>query len=206
MNDQDFAVQLGETVDRGIGFENKAYPFIYNFISSQEENWERLNGTLAGNISDIAIPVASGQRVRHAIRIEPDRMFKILWYKYTVYWIDSQNSNYRWYEPIAGWFQEVDYQTAIGTPLIDSIQVSVSYLPNNEFAYGGINTRSITNLGGYTIPLAVETVQGYDYGYGQLKTPHLLARNGVVVFEITNTHDVKDLYVGGIIYGMKIRI
>lgn len=206
MRNEDFAVQLDESVDKGIGYENKAYPFIYNFISSTDENWDRLNGTLAGNISDIAIPIGPGATIRHAVHIEPDRMFKILWYKYTAYWIDSQNSNYRWYEPVAAWFQEVDYQTMIGSPLINSIDISVQYLPNNEFAYGGINTRSITNLGGYTIPLAVSSVQGYDYGYGQLKTPHLLARNGVVVFEITNQHDTKTLYVGGIIYGMKIRV
>jgi hypothetical protein len=117
-------------------------------------------------------------------------------------------NKYMWYEEPTGFFLEQgDYQTAIGTPLLRYITVSVWFAtPQNIYLYGGINQDAQTNPHGDVIPVNVKSVQGYDYGFGQLFSDFLLPREGNVFFDINNNHPVKDLVVGCTARGLKIRV
>lgn len=127
--------------------------------------------------------------------------------KFSAYY--DLNGTYLWYEPHTGWFQEqFDYNFAIGTPLIDFIDMSVSFHgPDGRILYGGQSM--VFTDGGVVngkIPLPINSVQGYDFGWGQLRTPYFLPSDAVIQFEITNRHTLKNLVVGGLIHGLKVRL
>lgn len=203
-NYPDRAVKFGEAVDMGLGAQ-KAYPFIYSFVNVEDDEWQPGQTGLT-NLIGMGPAIPAGGTVRHFIRLNPDFNYKLLWLKYSVYYWDEQNGIYVWYEPIGGWFQEQgDYQTMIGTPLVNSIKVSLSaQAPSTRYIYGGAATDALRATA--LLPLDLECVQGYDYGYAQLHTPHLLPREGQLLLEITNTHTIKTLLVTGLLHGMKVRI
>jgi hypothetical protein len=202
------AVKFGRAADAGLGV-NKAFPYIYNFVNREDDEWEANKGEgTAGNLTGIGPLVPSGQTVQHVIRLDPDFNFKLLWFKYTTYWHDAANSLYFWYDPVAGWFLEPtgNTQAHIGTPLTRYIRISVSFRPDSRYLYGGQNLDILTNGQGGLVPINIQSVQGYDFGYGQVRAPYWLPNWGYIVFEITNTHTIKDIVVGGIAFGMKVRV
>lgn len=207
-HNENYAVRFGEAVDKGIGPE-KAFPFIYNFVPFENDTWESVKGAAtASNLTGIGPLVPSGGTILHPVVLDPDYNFKLLWVKYTAYWLDTVNGYYVWYEPIVNWFQELDYQAFIGTPLVNSLEIKMSaYAPDNRILYGDSSMQTSFSVGGNAQqPAPVDCLQGYDFGWGQLRTPYIMPREGILMFEITNNHTVKDLYVGAAIYGMKIRI
>ena len=209
-NNPDYAVQFGRSVDMGLG-PQKAFPFFYNFVPSDKDNWDLVKGGgSAANLQGIGPQVGPNATIDHVINLDADSNFTLLSLKYTVYHIpELALAGYRWYDIIpAGWFQEqFDYQTSYGTPLSRYIEISISFIgPDGRYLYGGQNLDAVTNNRGGLLPLPIEVSQGYDFGYGQLRTPYLLPTNGSVMVKITNTHTVKTLVVGGILQGMKVRI
>jgi len=278
-----YAIQFGEGVDMGLE-PQKVFPFFYPFVNSEDDNWDATKEPgFVGNLSDIGPVVPAGGKVRYAMRLDPDYMWKLLSFKYTVYYpyfretnnfmtgtasiaagsdqlvgvgtlfltelipgdtimlngnlyrIESITNNllatikdadipavaepsgafsqeqwtkYMWYEEPTGFFLEQgDYQTAIGTPLHRYIRVSVwMATPQNVYLYGGMNLDRQINNHGDVIPVNVQAVQGYEYGFGQLFTDFLLPRQGIVFFDILNTHSIKDLVVGCTARGLKIRV
>jgi hypothetical protein len=122
--------------------------------------------------------------------------------------INLADMYYIWYEPITGWIEDLgDYQNYIGTPLSRFISVSVNFRSDSRYLYGGQNLDSATGRGNNgLVPLPFSVLQGYDYGYGQLTAPYLLPKDGSILFEFTNNHTIKTLRVGGIAYGMKVRL
>lgn len=207
MNSPDRAVRFGETIDKGLE-PQPCFPFMYNFVNFEDDTWEQAKGAgTAGNLTGIGPLVGPLATIQHIIKLEPDYMFLLEHLKYTAYYHDSRVSQYLWYEPIVGWFLDVaDYQTQIGTPLVSAISISLSIRPDNRYIYGGQNLDAVTNLQGSVLPLPVPDAQGYDYGYGQIVTPYLLPRDTQLLVEITNRHPTRALYVGGFLYGYKIRL
>lgn len=281
--DPNYAIQFGEGVDMGLEAQ-KVFPFFYPFVNSENDNWDSNKGAgTIGNLSDIGPVVPSGGKVRWAMKLEPDYMWKLLSFKYTAYYLSERpialltgtgaiaansdnlvggggslfltelipgdtiqlnGNNYRiesitndalaiikdadiptaaeaagamtrlawnkymWYEEPAGFFLEQgDEQTSIGTPLVNSISVSVWFAtPQNIYLYGGINLDSAINTHADVIPVPVRGIQGYDFGFGQLFTDFLLPREGIVFFDIINNHPIKDLVVGCTARGLKIRV
>lgn len=201
------AVRFGDNVDFGIG-SNQCFPFYYNFVNSEEDEWEANKGAAtAGNLTGIGPAVAPGATIDHTIQLDTDYNFMIEFFRYTVYWLDTVNGLYTWYEPIVGFFLNIsDYQTQIGTPLTNSIQISVFLKPRNYILMGGQNLNAIVNNAGALVPVPVSVIQGYDYGYGQVITPFFMSYDSQIVLQITNTHTIKTLYVGGIVGGKKVRI
>jgi hypothetical protein len=135
-----------------------------------------------------------------------------LWTKYTTYVIKTSiifPDSYVWYDaPAAGWFlEQSNPEMNAATPWTNSIAVSLS-VPSNQgvYVYGGANTDPVRTPNRSTMPLALVTMQGADSGFGQLRTPYLLPRAGTVIVEITNVHPTQDIYVAGILYGMKVRV
>lgn len=206
-NPVDRAVRLGQSVDMGLG-PQKAFPFIYSFVDSVDDTWDTNKGT--DNLDSIGPLVAAGGTIDHPVRLRHDYNFKLLWIKYSAYWYDSQNGIYVWYEPIVGWsglLEQGDFQTVIGTPLVQSLQISVSaHGPDGRYLYGGQNLENPVNNRGPLLPIQPTTIQGYDFGYGQIRTEYLLPKSAILNFRITNTHSIKALRVAGLIYGMKIRV
>lgn len=287
MNQQynpNYAIQFGEGVDKGLE-RQKVFPFFYPFVNSEDDDWDIQKGAgTLGNLSDIGpVVAANGGKLRRAMRLEPDYMWKLLSFKYTAYYLDQRAqlnpltgtsfdiaaasdtlsgtgtafstelipgdtvqigvqtfriesitnnttatikdadvpaaavsgaaairlawNKYMWYEEPDGWFLEQgDYQTAIGTPLSDYLEVSVWMAsPQNVYLYGGINQDPTINNHDDVIPVPVRGVQGYDFGFAQLFTDFLLPRQGVVFFDIINNHPTKNLVVGCTARGLKIR-
>lgn len=206
-NSPNNAVRFGESV--GMAFEEQqAFPYFYNFVNSVDDQWESQHlASAAGNIAHIGPAVAPLQTVDHPIRLDPDFNFKLLWLKYTAYTLPTiAVAEYRWYVQPVGWFLEQgDFQMAIGTPLIDFLAVSLFFTgPDGRYLYGGHNTDPLINAS--LVPLPITAVQGYDYGIGQLETPYLLPKNGIVMVRITNIHPTFTIYVGGALYGMKVTV
>ena len=194
-----FAAPLGDNVD--LDPDNKAYPFIYAFLNSDED-------TANDGFGSLGVTVPVGRTIRHPISLDPDYNFRLLWAKYSVYHeLASPAGQQIWYENIAGWGLEFwDYQTDIGTPLTRFIDLTLTVNNDAEQLYGGFNTEASVNLGGALLPIRMKAIQGYDYGMGQLRTPYLIPKDSSVTVEMTNTHPDKELVVNGMLYGVKIRM
>jgi len=212
MNSIHRAVRFRESVDKAIG-PNKAFPFVYNFVNKRDDQWtpQAIITDYAANLVGCApVVLAPGQTGQHIIQLDPDYNFMLLWFKYTVYniYVEDVETTYIWYEPVAGWFQEQgDYQTSYGTPLTRLISVSVNFRSDSRYLYGGQNLDFATGRGNAAlVPLPFHVLQGYDFGMGQVTTPYLLPREGSILFEFTNNHTVKTLRIGGIAYGIKVRL
>jgi hypothetical protein len=97
----------------------------------------------------------------------------------------------------------------IGTSLARYLRVTLSFQGSgSNVLYGGdyLNIVPNANVVNGRLPLPMEVLQGYDYGYMTTRTPYLLPRQGMMVFEVTNMHPRKALIAGAAIYGMKIRL
>ena len=207
-NSPDYSVQFGQTIDKGLEGQ-RAFPFFYNFVNAVDDTWEAVKGpATAANLTGIGPAIPALGSVQHPIRLDPDYNYLLLWIRYTATWLDTVNGIYVWYEPVVGWFQEQgDYQSSIGTPLVASIDVSAFFLGSQtNYLYGGFNTNPLAGGGTGRLSLPIEAAQGYDCGMGQLRTPYLLPREGIVMLDIHNRHTVKTLVVGGCLYGLKIRL
>lgn len=194
INSRNYAVEFGKSVDKGIG-PNKAYPFWYTLIPKADDTWEADKGTLAGNIGFIGPTIPAQGEKDWSINLSADYNFMLLRVHYTVYYIDSGNSNYEWYDDETGW--RYDYgsdQSAVGTPLTRFIGLSLAYRPASRYLYGESSI----------IPLTV--VQGNESGIGELRTKVLLPRSGQLIFHIENDHTTKDLVVGASVFGIKVRL
>lgn len=205
-NSPDYAVRFGETVDAAMGDHNRAFPFIYSLVQREDDTWEQNKGI---DVMDSIGPrILAGGQVDHAIKLDPDYMYKLLWAKFCAYY--NAQGTYLWYEPVlagGNMLLEYDYQTVIGTPLVASLRISISmHGPDGRYLYGGKNLDNMVNQQGDLSPVDPGAIQGYEYGWGQLRTPYLLPREGLIRLQITNTHSVKALYVGGLLYGLKVRI
>lgn len=205
MNNPNTAINFGKSVDGGHGI-NKGYSFVYNFIPRRSDTWVP-GGALAANLNGIGVAVAAGATVQHAIRIDKDYNYYMTSFRYTAYFIDAVGGDYEWYAQPAGWHLTlVDPQTAIGTQYLHFLRVSVWFDPSGQFLYGGKNLDAASGRAGGLIPLPIDLLQGYEYGYGQLRTARLLPSDGNIVFEITNTHATANLIVGGSVHGYKVRL
>lgn len=99
-----------------------------------------------------------------------------------------------------------DYNAAKGNSYLRYLDVSVSFsAPQNQYLYGGANLNPIQNGATGIFPLPIKSVQGYEYGYGQLATPMLLPLEGNIRFQFFNRSAV-DLIVSGCIGGVKVRL
>lgn len=205
-NNPNYALQLGRSVDRAYG-PNKAYSFIYPFIRKQDDSWIPDQSGYT-NLAGMGILLPAGLGGEIALNMNYDYNFKLKWFKYSAYYYDSQSGKYLWWEPVAGWqYEQGDYQTAIGTPLINSIKVSVILVGSQQrVLYGGANLDGQVNVNWNRLPVDCSVLQGYDYGIGQLYTPYLLAKGGTILFQFQNTHTIKNLLVTGMAYGTKVRL
>jgi len=209
---KDRTVRLGRSVDMGFG-PNKAFPFVYNFVNKGDDNWRPGLGVVANLVNGmgVIVPAQAGvlnsgvSPVQHVVRLDPDYNFKMLGIKYTVYYVDFRLNVYDWYDdPVGYYYESTDNQTQYGTPLWHYIRASVSFIGDSRYLYGDTVFNPAT--GPMKLPLPTDVLQGYDVCPVTLRVPYLLPSNGIILFELTNTHPTKDLKVGAGIFGMKIRL
>ena len=205
----DYSIKFGRTVDMGLEAQ-KAFPFMYPFVQSSDDTWDLDKGTMAGNMSGLALLIprataAGPGRRQIPIRLDPDYAYKLLWTKYSAYFIHG--TVYEWYDQPANWFLEQSQpEMAAGTPLTNYLYVSLSIASGaGIYVYGGHNTNPVAYPNTSVIPLSVRAMQGYDFGWAQLRSPYFVARSGTILIDMYNVSTDKDLYVAGLLYGMKVR-
>lgn len=207
---QDYSVQFGTSVDMGMG-PQKTFPFLYGFIHKRDDTWVPTTD-LDDNLNGLGVTVAAGTTVEHPVILDPDYNFKMLYFKYAVYHHDEANGYYEWYEDVPNplavvWEYDLfDQQTSYGDPLVRNIDVSLYVGTSNQYIYGGANNDIRPTSTAALVPLPIETIQGYEYGFGMPKIPYLLPKNGQLIFKITNNHATKSMVVTGLVHGVKVRL
>jgi hypothetical protein len=203
---EDYAVKFGR--DPSLGLEGqRAFPFMYTFVNHSDDKWIPGQGSLA-NLDSIGPVVPAGSKRQVNVLLDADYNFKLLAIRYSVYAYDGETGIYYWknvppynFIPISGGMaDEVDW---MGDDLVKYVGVTLSFQGSgSNILYGGPNVGA---LGGQRVPLPLDVIQGFEYGFLTTRTPYLLPRQGIMVFELTNKFS-DDVVVAAAIYGMKIRI
>jgi hypothetical protein len=203
----------------------KAFPFIYSFINRNDDQWAAQSvmttqaAALTNIVNGIGPLVPANSKITHNVMLDPDYIFKLLSIKYTAYYsyevppngVGEHFGAYQWYEnTLSSQIDAIDPDMQkVGTPLSHYIGITLSFMGSGaQVLYGGDDQGPVPTLrnGSRRVPLPVEVIQGYDYGYLTMRIPHLLPQQACLVFEISNFHPTYDLVVGAGIYGMKIRM
>ena len=193
-------IKIGHSVDGGMGF-NKTFPFIFNFISKDDDTWDVNKGA-----ASMGVTVPAQGRVKHVIHTSEDYNFKLLFLHYTVYYYDSRAGTYSAWEIDPG-VQYIYGDTALGDPYTAYIKVAVAFQPDSETLMGHPPFTTVTpGVVDDCVPVPIEVIQDDRSGIGMVRTPYILPRNGNIMFDIFNRHPTKDLIVGGCAQGIKIRL
>jgi hypothetical protein len=200
-----------------MGLESeKAFPFIYTFRNRSDDAWAAQTtitaqaAAITNVVNGIGPTVPAASRITHNVMLDADYIFKLLSIKYTACYVSS-TPDYQWYEN-CGILQSDGLDpdmNKIGTPLSCYIGMTLSFSgAQAQVLYGGDDCGPVPRMqyGSRREPILVNSIQGYDYGFLALRTPKLLTQQACLIFDITNTHPTKDLVVGAVIYGMKIRM
>jgi hypothetical protein len=190
--------------------EQKAFPFIYTFVNRNDDTWSPNQALPMSNLSCLGPVVPALSSITHNVPLDPDYNYKLIAIKFSAYKYIGPNGasgHYAWnaqwgFGPAHdGGDTSIDFA---GTPLVSYVKMTLSFQGsgNSVIQHGGPDTGP---LGGQRVPLPIDVKQGYDSGYYVARTPHLLPRQGMMVFEITNDFDV-DIVVAAAIYGLKIRL
>jgi hypothetical protein len=192
---RDFSVKFGRDPRQGL-YSVKAIPFLYSLINHNDSD-ETIG------IDSYGVLCKADAITSHYVRLDPDYNYKLIAIKYSTYY--NNRGRMEWYEnsnTAAVYLPDV----FPGTSYNQYIQVSLSVLGSgSQTLFGGQNVQSI-NDGAAKIPMAISSMQGYEYGFQALRCEYLVPMQGIFSFEFTNTHKTKDIYVAACMYGMKIRL
>lgn len=204
-NSPDTAVKLGMTTDAGMDLPNTNWSFCYNFVDSNRDTWEQNKSDSMASIGPLI--GANGGMGEVVVRMNEDTPFRMLWMKFNVYH-KTRTNLIEWYESdsMVNFFLDPYFnQSTMGIPMHQYIRARLTIAsPDGRILYGDKESDGITSRAGLMLPIS--TLQGYDYGMGQLYQPYLLPKQGVITIDLLNTHPSKALYVGGAIFGEKVRI
>jgi hypothetical protein len=203
---KDYSVKFGRDPVMGLEGRN-AFPFFYTLVNHNDVDWTPGIYPNQPDISTYAVRCPAAAVTPHYVRLDPDYNYKLIAIKYSAYiWVPPNGSagSYIWY------LNNNYTQEPSGTPAYSAIQVSLSVQGSGSATlFGGQNVQAI-NTTNARIPLAVECMEGYDYGFQALRCEYLLPLQGVLAFEFTNTlpegRGEPDIYVAAMMYGMKIRL
>lgn len=197
------------------GLEGKdAFPFFYTLVNHNDINWTP--NASPPDLSTYTVLCKAGSMTPHYVRLDPDYNYKLIAIKYSAYSYvppNGRGGHYSWYGT-AGQFNTyldpgIDYG---GDPLTRYIQVSLSIQGSGSATiFGGQNVQGAAGNADAKIPLAIECMQGYEYGFQALRCPYLLPLQAILSFEFTNTRaadpsGASDIYIAAMMYGMKIRL
>ncbi len=138
--DPNYAIQFGEGVDKGLE-RQKVFPFFYPFVNSNDDEWDLNKGAgTIGNLSDIGPTIPSGGKLRQAMKLDPDYMWKLLSFKYTAYYL-SERAELNPMTGTASIAAGSDNLVGVGTQFLTEL------IPGDTIQLNGNNYRieSITN-------------------------------------------------------------
>lgn len=201
MNSPHRAVRVGETPFTW--GKQKQFPFMYTFLTP-----------LNHKQPEPGIRVASNAHTTHHVRTDPDFAFKLLWVKYSAYWKDTSGAYavYRAFdESKVVSILPGDPAATAGDQLTNHLFVTLQMLSSGaRTIVGSKNLQPWRNdtdalLENGMVPMCAGAGQGYMYGYGEVRTPYLCPKDGVMQFRLTNDF-TEDLYVNAAIFGLKLRV
>lgn len=93
----------------------------------------------------------------------------------------------------------------LGTPVYENVKVSLyAYSGVARSIYGGMSQLNRNGNNEYReIPADINTLQGLDDGKGSLRTPHLLAKESVVLVRVYN-YAPNQVRINGCLFGYKV--
>ena len=203
---QDFAVKFGRDVSMGREGAN-AFPFIYSFVNTNDVPFTPVAAGVQPSLDTIAKLVPASDKLDFNIMLDPDYNYKIIAIRYTVYHYIARQlpglTQYEWYFNSPALVPGMSPEAFKGTPLTSFISVSL-FCQGSDSAcqFGGMQAGFGTQS---LIPLPLTATQGYDSGFYTVRTTRLIARQSILALTLNNSH-TEPLYVGGAIYGMKIRL
>lgn len=218
----DYSVKFGR--DPAMGLEGKnVFPFFYSLVNHNDIDWTV--GLTPPDLSTYAILCKAGVVTPHYVRLDPDYNYKLIAIKYSVCYKDG--NHYDVYENVVtdGGVLNPTYpvppypvprapmpvgiylpDSCAGTPYSRYIQTSLSVQGSGSQTLFGGQVAGYNMTGEEKIPLAVECMQGYEYGFQALRCEYIMPMQAILSFEFTNTHASRDLYVAAMMYGFKIRL
>jgi hypothetical protein len=206
---EDYSVKFGR--DPALGLESqKAFPFIYTLVNHSDDTWVGSGFGGFPNLCNLGPVIPAGTTKQINVLLDADYNFKLLAIKYSVYAID-ENLTYYWFDASQGLISAgmIDGEDFPGDFLCKYVGVTLSFQGSGStILYGGADTGA---FGGNRVPLQLDVIQGFEYGFLTTRTPYLLPRQGVLSFEFTNNYNAgprgpSDVVVAAAIYGMKIRV
>jgi hypothetical protein len=198
-NSPQFAVEFGKNVDKGFEGGMDAWPFIYTFVSANDDHWDQLHG-----LSDIGPTVPALGKINKAVILDPDYAFKLLAIKYVAY--KEVAGAYWWHDTVPGLYVDTVEPTAsVHDMLLRNIRINLSVAPSYRLLYGQENNGQQSTDKRSPYPLPASIINNGIEGDGKLRTPILMAANAQLSFEIYNDWSFP-VTVGAAIFGMKIRI
>jgi hypothetical protein len=224
-----YAAKFGQTVDRGMRGVPQAFPYIYNLINQDQDQWEQVkNPTSLGlNLSGLGPLVAAGTSVRVPVILDADYNFKLLYLRYTAYGYGDINVSpdpfppvpvppppmvnaFFWHEPLPGmWVDLANTLDSLHDSILRNVRVTVAFQTNGQNLYGA-PWQSQTPPPPFAgmrnpLPLPVIAVQGNEFAIEPARLPMLLPANGAIMYEIYNDNAF-DVVVGITAHGMKVRL
>jgi hypothetical protein len=153
-----------------------------------------------------AVLVPANGMVSRYVVLDPDYNYKLLALKYSAYyWDPSGSTMYNYVDQTALISEGMDPDMdKVGNPVSHFISAALFVQGSgSQCLYGGPSLNPNNNL--TRLPIPLDVIEGYDYGFYTVRTPYLCPRQGILYLELTNTKAV-DLYVAAAIYGMKVRL
>lgn len=200
INSPEMALRFSENADGGYFRNNEKYNYLISLIPTADTTHS------TSSMDGFTVPIAPLSSLQRVLRIEEDYNFHLLGAKFSAYYLDR--GVFYFYENVIQNTNEAldtkDIQILKGTPYERYLKITLS-VTGNKYIYGGPSFSS-NNAGQYT-SISLSTLQGVSAeGYGQIKTPYLVPRQGTITAQIFNTHATKMLKVAGFLYGEKVRV
>jgi hypothetical protein len=189
------AINFGESADGALG-ENKAFPYIFNFISDLDDPNTQLGG--------IGPTVPALSNVKLSINMGDNYNFLPRWMRYTVYYFNPITSLFEFWDttPPAAPELFANRLSGMGDALTNFITIALVYQPDARYGMG-----QIPGVFSNEIPIPLSLLYDpVDSGQAGVKILYMLPPHGRMELTITNIHATKALTVGGCIYGWKARI
>lgn len=196
----DYSVKFGR--DPVMGLEGKnVFPYFYSLVNHNDIDWTQ--GATPPDVSTYAVLCKAGAVTPHYVRLDPDYNYKLIAIKYAAFY-----NNAGVYEQYSAFNAAYLYLPDVlpGNRYTHNIQVTLSVQGSGSQTIFGGQQAGYNMNGAAKVPLAVDCMQGYEYGFQALRCEYLAPMQAVLSFEFTNTHATRDLYVAAMMYGFKIRL
>lgn len=194
------AVYFGKGKDYGTATQ-KAVPYIYNFVDSENDNWNTVkdNSASVNNLAGIGPLIKAGKSGVVNIRMGQDYPFKISKMRFEAYKISG--GQYIWQEYTSTVYSLIDAnRKMLCNPLTRYLDVLAYSVTDGKLLFGGHNQSN------ELVAMSVSCINSENNINACLGNEYIIPRSGMIKIEIFNTSTTHDIVVGGSVYGWKLRI